>query len=150
MNVSNIDRDFLDFYHSFYPDSVVSSICAVPIENLSVFKDEEEVLLRGAFFHVINFYELERKVKNIPIKVVEVVMVNSNRDHLTGSSFENTNARKLFNNLVGIQKFRKAREVLENEDERSLYFSAEKKLWQQLLLTEEECKQEKNTVLGGK
>lgn len=123
---------------------MVSSICAVPIENLSVFKDEEEVLLRGAFFHVINFYELERKVKNVPIKVVEVVMVNSNRDHLTGSSFENTNARKLFNNLVGIQKFRKAREVLENEDERSLYFSAEKKLWQQLLLTEEECKKEKN------
>ena len=79
-------------------------------------------------------------------------MVNSNRDHLTGSSFENTNARKLFNNLVGIQKFRKAREVLENEDERSLYFSAEKKLWQQLLLTEEECKQEKNknTILGEK
>lgn len=152
IHVSNLDRDFLDFYHSFYPDSVVSSICAVPIENLSVFKDEEEVLLRGAFFHVINFYELERKVKNIPIKVVEVVMVNSNRDHLTGSSFENTNARKLFNNLVGIQKFRKAREVLENEDERSLYFSAEKKLWQQLLLTEEECKQEKNknTILGGK
>ena len=50
IHVTSLDKTFLDLYKSYYPDSVVSSICAVDIENSSKYSEEQKVLLRGAFF----------------------------------------------------------------------------------------------------
>ena len=50
IHVTSLDKTFLDLYKSYYPDSVVSSICAVDIENSSKYNEKQKVLLRGAFF----------------------------------------------------------------------------------------------------
>ena len=50
IHVTNLDKTFLDLYKSYYPDSVVSSICTVDIENISKYSEKQKVLLRGAFF----------------------------------------------------------------------------------------------------
>ena len=50
IHVTSLDKTFLDLYKSYYPDSVVSSICTVDIENISKYSEKQKVLLRGAFF----------------------------------------------------------------------------------------------------
>lgn len=62
IHVTNLDKTFLDLYKSYYPDSVVSSICAVNIENISKYSEGQKVLLRGAFFQVLRFYESKEKI----------------------------------------------------------------------------------------
>ena len=60
--VTSLDKTFLDLYKSYYPDSVVSSICTVDIENISKYSEGQEVLLRGAIFQVLRFYESKEKI----------------------------------------------------------------------------------------
>ncbi|MTJ32487.1 hypothetical protein FJR37_23490 [Aphanizomenon sp. UHCC 0183] len=100
-----MDEKLLGIYQSLFPTSVVSSICAVPISELSDFPHEEEVLLRGPFFQVINFYQ-EGMIEEKPLSVIEVVMLNSNRDHpSTAELGENDSlARNIFGNIVGIRR----------------------------------------------
>ena len=66
IHVTSLDKTFLDLYKSYYPDSVVSSICtsicAVDIENISKYSEGQKVLLRGAFFQVLRFYESKEKI----------------------------------------------------------------------------------------
>ena len=62
IHVTSLDKTFLDLYKSYYPDSVVSSICTVDIENISKYSEEQKVLLRGAFFQVLRFYESKEKI----------------------------------------------------------------------------------------
>lgn len=66
IHVTSLEKTFLDLYKSYYPDYVVSSICtsicAVNIENISKYSEEQKVLLRGAFFQVLRFYESEEKI----------------------------------------------------------------------------------------
>ena len=50
IHIISLDEKLLGIYQSLFPTSVVSSICAVPISELSDFPHEEEVLLRGPFF----------------------------------------------------------------------------------------------------
>jgi hypothetical protein len=49
IEVANLPAERLEGYRAAFPTSVVSTICAVPIERLSDFPDENEVLLRGPF-----------------------------------------------------------------------------------------------------
>lgn len=83
IHVHGIDPDLLSMYLGLYPDSVVSTICAMPVARLSPF-GEKEVLLRGAFFHVINMQH--QSVDGRDIYSLVVVMINANRDHTTESS----------------------------------------------------------------
>ena len=62
IHVTSLDKTFLDLYESYYPDSVVALICAVDIENISKYSEEQKVLLRGAFFQVLRFYESKEKI----------------------------------------------------------------------------------------
>ena len=75
-----MDKTFLDLYKSYYPDSVVSSICAVNIENISKYSEGQEVLLRGAFFQVLRFYESEERI------IRENVTVNNKNITLNGKN----------------------------------------------------------------
>ena len=52
IHVINLKKEYLHFYRKRFPSSVVSTICAVDIADLSVFESESEVLLRGAFLQV--------------------------------------------------------------------------------------------------
>jgi|GEM_PF-1859606 len=92
IRVESLDTTLINEYNTVFPDSKVSSICAVPIQELSFYNHEEEVLLRGPFFHLLNAYpsidpqgkafqsETGKTIQN-NVHIYDLVMVNINRDH---------------------------------------------------------------------
>ena len=80
IHVTSLEKTFFDLYKSYYPISIVSSICAVDIENISKYREEQEVLLRGAFFQVLRFYESEERI------IRENVTVNNKNITLNGKN----------------------------------------------------------------
>ena len=90
-------------------NSVVSSICAVPICRISEFPGEEEVLLRGPFFQVLGFEEQSDEfppVSGRPVSVIEAAMLTANRDHPSTLALGDRDpaARALFAALVASRK----------------------------------------------
>lgn len=109
IHVLNVDEDYLKVYRKkFQERSVVSTICAVDITNVSAFKEEREVLLRGGFYQALNFYD--EKIDGLDCKVLELVMLNTNRDHLSNPTLfvgnEESAARTLFGTMVGVTRNR--------------------------------------------
>lgn len=143
IHVTSLDKTFLDLYKSYYPDSVVSSICAVDIENISKYRDEQEVLLRGAFFQVLRFYESKEKIDGKNVYVFELLMHNSNRDHITTSAFEKTNARRLFNTLIEIDRMKKCQDFFESASDKKPYKKVEEDKLKELEQIQKLCHEEK-------
>ena len=143
IHVTSLDKTFLDLYKSYYPDSVVSSICAVDIENISIYREEQEVLLRGAFFQTLRFYESEEKIDGKNVYVFELLMHNSNRDHITTSKFEKTNARKLFNTLIEIDLMKKCQDFFESASDKNSYKQIEETKLKELEQIQKLCREEK-------
>jgi len=106
IRVASLEQGLMTIYHQTYPESVVTSICAVPIRELSDFSAESEVLLRGPFFQLIRLREAHGRVAGKPVRVVEALMLTANRDHI-GSAFMGGRAepaRKLFRILVTMNR----------------------------------------------
>ena len=142
IHVTSLDKTFLDLYKSYYPNSVVSSICAVDIENISIYREEQEVLLRGAFFQTLRFYESEKKIDGKNVYVFELLMHNSNRDHITTSKFEKTNARKLFNTLIEIDRMKKCQDFFESASDKNSYKQIEETKLKELEQIQKLCREE--------
>lgn len=79
IHVHALDPTLLAQYQAKHPDSVVTTICAMPISRASEFPNEQEVLLRGAFFQILRMYE--EQAGDHTVHVAEMVMLNANRDH---------------------------------------------------------------------
>lgn len=111
VHVIELDPDLLAIYRKKYPKIRVSTICAVDIKELSEYQIESEILLRGAFFQVLNCY-VEGEVLGKPLTYVEAVMLNSNRDHITTAFLgdKDGSARKMFGVSVGVTRNRFAAE----------------------------------------
>lgn len=107
IHVISLEEKLLQLYHRMFPTSVVSSICAVPISNLSCYPQEEEVLLRGPFFQVLNFYK-QGMVDEKPLYILELVMLNSNRDHPSNVELGTKAdlAQNVFRNVISISRNR--------------------------------------------
>jgi len=107
IHVISLEDRLLQVYQTMFPNSVVSTICAVPISKLSYYPHEEEVLLRGPFFQVLNFYEHEMVGEKL-LYVLEVVMLNSNRDHPNNQDLGSKTglARSVFGSVVSIGRCR--------------------------------------------
>lgn len=104
IHISDLDSSLLQIYHSLFPQTVVSTICAVSIQDLSPFQ-ESEVLLRGPFFQLIRIHEeFVGGSTNAIIPVMDLVMLNVNRDHPSTMELgeDEDRARKVFSCLVGI------------------------------------------------
>lgn len=114
IHVYNLDKLLLSDYHSLYPDSIVTSLCSVPLLNLAS-PAKQEVMLRGAFFQLL------RIEKKKDFYEIEAMMSNANRDHLTTNKFKNTNAGKFFGALVGLDKLRKSKDFAVNSLEEQMY-----------------------------
>lgn len=142
IHVTSLNKTFLDLYKSYYPDSVVSSICAVDIENISKYRKEQEVLLRGAFFQTLRFYESEEKIDGKNVYVFELLMHNSNRDHITTSKFEKTNARRLFNTLIEIDRMKKCQDFFESASDKNSYKQIEETKLKELEQIQKLCHEE--------
>lgn len=92
----------LQFYHSLYPESVVSPICTTSLKELSRFP-EEEVLLRGGFYQILDVRHTQKRIEGEPLRIVEVATMNTNRDHPSTPQREKE-ARKLFGKLVAAER----------------------------------------------
>lgn len=79
IHVHGLEPNLLAQYHAKHPQSVVTTICAMPISHVSEFANEQEVLLRGPFFQILRMYK-EQAGEN-QVHVAEMVMLNANRDH---------------------------------------------------------------------
>ena len=79
IHVHELDPNLLAQYKIKHPESVVTTICALPISYASEYANEQEILLRGPFLNIIRIYE-EPAGEHVAY-VVEMVMLNANRDH---------------------------------------------------------------------
>lgn len=105
IHIHGIDPDLLKAYRVQYPESVVTSICAMPVAKVSP-HGEKEVLLRGAFFQLI---DMKKKVidGHEVVKLV-LVMMNSNRDHTTeqaSNEGEKEKQREAFRRIVVASRY---------------------------------------------
>jgi hypothetical protein len=109
IHVANIDPDLLRIYNERFPSSVVTTLCAVPISEMSRFSQEQEVVLRGPFFQFIRLHKEFVHAAGMTIDVMDLVMLNTNRDHPSAMELgaeKGDEARKLFALLVGISRAR--------------------------------------------
>ena len=89
-----------------YPASVVSTICAMPISRISDFPNEQEVLLRGTSFQLLRIYE--EPAADHTVHVLEMIILNANRDHCTKLAFHHGNhlvQRVLFGRMCAATKY---------------------------------------------
>ncbi|KAH7628165.1 hypothetical protein B0T09DRAFT_359458 [Sordaria sp. MPI-SDFR-AT-0083] len=97
----------------FAAKNVVTSICAMPVANIST-EREREILLRGAFFQLLSVTTKRNGKNGVPSVQVIVVTMNSNRDHSTESSSnidEKRVQREIFRRLVDASKYRACAEL---------------------------------------
>ena len=100
IHILELKPAYLMYYKKKNPTGVVSTICAVNIKDLSDFPEEDEIILRGAFFQVLDFFKDEAE----SLSVLEVCMLNSNRDHLSTIHLTDPNARKMFGLMVAVTR----------------------------------------------
>jgi hypothetical protein len=95
IHVIGLNPKYLDVYRTQFPSSVVSTICAVSIKEVSSHENECEVLLRGPFFQVLQIYDSKKKrgIKR-RLRILEMVMLNTNRDHISTMQLSKSDRRK--------------------------------------------------------
>ena len=105
IHVAELGPELSQIYRQRFPSSVVSSLCAVRIAELSTYK-EEEVLLRGPWFQLLRLQHEEVGQLGVRMPVMDLVMLNSNRDHPSTMELGavDDEARQLFASLVGMAR----------------------------------------------
>lgn len=106
IHVHALDPMLLAQYQAKHPDSIVTTICAMPISRASEFPSEQEVLLRGAFFQILRIYE--EQAGEHTVWVIEMVMLNANRDHgseLAENHGEKAEQRKQFGQMCAATRY---------------------------------------------
>jgi hypothetical protein len=101
ISVYGMDPAYLAAYRRSFPDSIVTSMCAVPVNDLSYYHVEDEVLLRGPFFQIVRMYE--DSLQGEALHVIQAVMLNSNRDHVTAiatNEGEDLRMREIFRDMA--------------------------------------------------
>ena len=96
IHIHGLDPKLLRRYLRKYPDSVVTSICAMPVAKISDL-GEKEILLRGPLFHIVGMKKEAGGEQDV--YHFEVVMLNANRDHgteLGSNSGEKARQRAFF------------------------------------------------------
>lgn len=121
IEISSLDDLKRGIYYQRYPSSIVSPACATDISHLSKFRGEDEVLLRGPFFQVLDFTYMD-ELDGIKTYVLDALMLESNRDHISTLELgdRDVEARKLFNALVGWERSSIAAELATRRQNHSL------------------------------
>lgn len=104
--VHELDPHLLSQYRRRYPDSVVTSICAMPVSSISEYANEQEILLRGPIFQIIREYR--EAAGEHEVHVVEMVMLNANRDHgteLAQNDGDKATQRRCFGMMIAASKY---------------------------------------------
>ncbi|KAF8636109.1 hypothetical protein AX17_003813 [Amanita inopinata Kibby_2008] len=104
IHVVSLDPDLQKIYTTRFPSCVVTSVCAVDITALSTYPDEQEVILRGPFFQLVNTRK-EWTTDGGELYVLDTLVFNTNRDHpstMELSEEDGDMARALFACLIEI------------------------------------------------
>ena len=125
INVIGLKPEYMEHYRKTFTTTVLSTICAVDIHELSRHKDEKEVLLRGPFFLVLDFYKDDELIDGKPCNILEIVMLNANRDHISTAHLgdKDAAARDMFGTMVTVTrseyavKYCERRELVDDADE---------------------------------
>lgn len=106
IHVIGLKPEYVQQYTSRFPSTVLTTICAVDIHKLSRHPSEKEVLLRGPFMLILDMYEDENTILSQPCHVLEAVMLNANRDHISTSFLGDldTLARDMFAAMVTVTR----------------------------------------------
>ena len=106
IHVIGLKQSYIDHYRSIFPNSVLTTICAVDIQELSRHQGEREVLLRGPFLLILDMYEEEHFLDDRPCNILEAVMLNANRDHISTSFLgeQDGMAREMFGCMVAVTR----------------------------------------------
>lgn len=113
IHIHGMDPAILASFRQQYPDSVVTSICALPVARMSPF-GEQEILLRGPFFHLVAINDCEDD-RGPYVEFVAVCM-NANCDHGSEHSSddgEKARQRNAFRNAVNASKWEVCARVAE-------------------------------------
>jgi hypothetical protein len=115
IHVADLDPALLKIYRDRFPQSVVTTLCAVPIHELSQFEKEQEVLLRGPFFQLIRIADEVVDGYEPAVPVMDLVMLNTNRDHPSTMELGELQdeARKILSCLVGMGRAVVCKQVAE-------------------------------------
>ncbi|XP_060572767.1 uncharacterized protein LOC132730779 [Ruditapes philippinarum] len=116
VHVIGLKPEYIQHYTKRFPSTVLTTICAVDIHKLSRHPSEKEVLLRGPFMLVLDMYEEKHTEFDQPCDVIEVVMLNANRDHISTSFLgdQDTLARDMFAAMVTVTRSEFAIEYCQN------------------------------------
>lgn len=111
IRILGLSKSSLAYYQHAYPSSLVSTICATKISKVSAFPREDEVLLRGGFYQLLNIRKTSDRVHGKPLRVVEMVTLNTNRDHPSApQGIAGDAPRKLIGFLVTAERNRFCRD----------------------------------------
>ncbi|KAL9071332.1 MAG: hypothetical protein Q9157_005511 [Trypethelium eluteriae] len=105
IHIYGLDPHLYQIYHEKYPDGIVTSICAMPVGHISAF-GEQEILLRGAFFHIISMRS--ETVGSRQAHTIEIMMLNTNRDHGTELSLnegDKKEQRDFFGKIIRASRY---------------------------------------------
>jgi hypothetical protein len=105
IHVHGLDPRLLKVYKERYPDSVVTSITAMPVGRIAELR-EKEILLRGAFFHIVSMES--EKVDDRMIHTLQLVLMNTNRDHGTELALDEGSKQKqrdFFRDMIMASRF---------------------------------------------
>ncbi|PFH46971.1 hypothetical protein AMATHDRAFT_50643 [Amanita thiersii Skay4041] len=106
IHVANLEQNLLNEYKKRFPSGVVTTVCAVNISALSEYPEEQEVILRGPFFQLINA-RMEKTAQGRELHILDVLVFNTNRDHPSTMEMEEEErdqARVLFACLIEIAR----------------------------------------------
>lgn len=115
IHVVGLETELLQVYRERFPTSVVSTICAVPIRDLSRVPEEDEVVLRGPFFQLIRMQE-EVLEGTGNVHTMDSIMLNVNRDHPSTMELgeaEGQRASGLITCLVGMGRAKACKRLAE-------------------------------------
>lgn len=106
IHVIGLNPEYVEHYTRRFPSAVLTTICAVDIHKISRHPSEKEVLLRGPFMLILDMYEDDHDILGQPCHVLEAVMLNANRDHISTSLLGDldTLARDMFAAMVTVTR----------------------------------------------
>ena len=97
----------LQDYKKYFQTSVVSTICAVSIEDFSEFPQEQEVILRGPFYQMLKFEKhADPSFPDDPLWILDGLTLQANRDHISTYRLGNKDAlaRQFFGLIAKISR----------------------------------------------
>ncbi|KAG6885487.1 hypothetical protein C0993_001094 [Termitomyces sp. T159_Od127] len=116
IHVFELETELLQIYRETFTSSVVSTICAVPVAELSQFPEEDEVILRGPLFQLVRMHEENREGVG-HAHVMDSMILSTNRDHPSTMELgetEGIRAKNLIACLVGIGRAKACKKLAED------------------------------------